>query len=68
MLNIWRFRSLTLLETSLIINVLACSNIWYVGSVLFVSKYYINKFQNSKVEMLSRNNMYLDISDKSRGG
>ena len=66
MLNLWKSRHLSLLEKSLVVNVLATSKIWYIGSV-FMSKYYISKFQrlifnfmwNSKSEPLARKTMYL---------
>ena len=65
-LNLWKFRHLSLLEKSLVVNVLATSKIWYIGSVLHMSKYYISKFQrlifncmwNSKSEPLARKTMY----------
>jgi hypothetical protein len=61
------------LEKSLVVNVLATSKIWYIGSVLHMSKYYISKFQrlifnfmwNSKSEPLARKTMY---KSKDLGG
>jgi hypothetical protein len=58
---------LSLLEKYIVVNVLASSKIWYIGSVLHMSKYYICKFQrlifnfvwNSKSEPLVRKTMYL---------
>ena len=66
MLNSWTSRHLSLLENYIVVNVLASSKIWYIGSVLYVSKQYICKFQslffnfvwNSKSEPLARRNMY----------
>ena len=66
-LNSWKTRKLSLLEKSLVINNLACSKLWYVGSCLYMSKFYVKKFQkcvfkflwNSKVEPLARNTVYL---------
>ena len=58
---------MSLLEKSIAVNVLASSKIWYIGSVLHMSKHYICKFQrlifnfvwNSKSEPLVRKTMYL---------
>ena len=44
-LNLWKSRHLSLLEKSIVVNVLASSKIWYIGSVLHMSKHYICKFQ-----------------------
>ena len=64
---------MSLLEKCIVVNVLALSKIWYIGSVLHMSKHYICKFQrlififvwNSKSEPLARNTMYLT---KNSGG
>ena len=64
----YKYRKLSLLEKAIIINVVACSKLWYVGTILPMSKFYINKFQramfsflwNSKSEPLNRNTLYLD--------
>ena len=66
-LNLWKSRHLSLLEKSIVVNVLASSKIWYIGSVLNMSKYYICKFQrlisnlvwNSKLEPFALKTMYL---------
>ena len=66
-------RRLSLYEKSIIVNTLACSKLWYVGTIVNMSKHYIDKFQKcifsflwkSKVEPLSRNTCYLD---KDQGG
>ena len=58
---------MSLLEKSIAVNVLASSKIWYIGSVLHMSKHYICKFQrlifnfvrNSKSEPLACKTMYL---------
>jgi hypothetical protein len=60
-LNLLKSRHLSLLEKSIVVNVLVTSKIWYIGSVLHTSKYYISKFQrlifnfmwNSKSEPLA---------------
>ena len=44
-LNLWKSRHLSLLEKSIAVNVLASSKIWYIGSVIHMSKHYICKFQ-----------------------
>jgi hypothetical protein len=44
-LNLWKSRHLSLLEKSIVVNVLATSKIWYIGSVLHMSNYYISKLQ-----------------------
>jgi hypothetical protein len=44
-LNLWKSRHLSLLEKAIVVNVLASSKIWYIGSVLHMSKQYICKFQ-----------------------
>ena len=70
-LNSWKNRRLSLLEKSIIINVIACSKLWYIGSVLHMSDNYINKFQklvfkflwNSGVEPLARKTVFLDKKD-----
>ncbi|CAC5382961.1 unnamed protein product [Mytilus coruscus] len=72
-LNNWKCRNLSLLEKSIIVNTLACAKIWYVGTVVHMSQFYIKKFQKcifsfiwkGKVEPLARNTLYLD---KSAGG
>ena len=72
-LNNWKHRRLSLLEKVMIVNTFACSKLWYVGTILNMSKFYINKFQrcifkfiwNDKVEPLARNTMYLQ---KHSGG
>jgi hypothetical protein len=45
-LNLWKSRHLSLLEKYIGVNVLALSKIWYIGSVLHVSKQYICKYFN----------------------
>ena len=74
-LNLWKSRHLSLLKKSIAVNVLASSKIWYmyIGSVLYMSKHYICKFQrlifnfvwNCKSEPLARKTMYLT---KNSGG
>jgi hypothetical protein len=72
-LNLWKSRHLSLLEKFIVVNVLTSSKIWYVGSVLHMSRYYICIFQrlifhfmwNSKSEALARKTMYLS---KDSGG
>jgi hypothetical protein len=46
-LDLWKSRHLSLLEKYIGVNVLASSRIWYIGSVLHVSKQYICKYFNS---------------------
>ena len=66
-------RKLSLLEKSIVISALACSRLWYVGSVLYMSDIYINRFQklifkflwNCNAEPLARKTLYLD---KQSGG
>ena len=72
-LNLWKCRHLSLLEKNIVVSVLGSSKIWYIGSVLHMSKHYICKFQrlifnfvwNSKSELLARKTMYLT---KNSGG
>jgi hypothetical protein len=63
-LNLWKSRHLSLLEKSIVVNVLAASNIWYIGSVLHMSKQYTCKFQRlifyfAWNSALARKTMYL---------
>ena len=44
-LNLWKSRHLSLLEKYIGVNVLVLSKICYIGSVLYVSKQYICKYQ-----------------------
>ena len=72
-LDEWKNRKLSLLERCIIINLVACSKIWYVGSVMYMSKYYVSRFQklvfkflwNIKSEPLARDTVYLS---KQLGG
>ena len=45
-LTLWTSRHLSLLEKYIGVNVLASSKIWYIGSVLYLSKQYICKYFN----------------------
>jgi len=70
-LNAWKLRKLSLVQKSMIINVLACSKLWYVGSVIQIPKHYLSLFQkslfsflwSSKSEHLARSTVYQNHID-----
>ncbi|MCG8049147.1 MAG: reverse transcriptase domain-containing protein [Candidatus Thiodiazotropha endolucinida] len=66
-LNFCKMRNIPFKGKSLIVNVLACSKLWYIGSILIPPAHYIKQFEkhifqfmwNNKVETLSRKSMKL---------
>lgn len=68
-LNICKTRNIPIKGKSLIINVLACSKLWYTGSVLIPPPFHVKQFNKmiyhflwkNKVEMLSRKSMELSF-------
>ena len=65
-LDLWKMRNLSLTQKSIIIKVLACSKIWYVGTIVTMPRHYLVLFQrtlfrflwNSKSEPLARSVAY----------
>lgn len=72
-LNIWKQRYLSFVEKSIVVKVLACSKLWYVGSVCILPDHYLKQFEKaifnflwpSKAEPLKRTVCY---NYKKNGG
>ena len=67
-LKAWKLsRNLSLLEKGMVINLMACSKLWYVGSVYTMSDHYVKLFEKEifsfiwpyGMEPISRNTLYL---------
>jgi hypothetical protein len=43
-LNLWKERHLSFIEKSNVVKILACSKIWYIGSVLILPEHYLKQF------------------------
>ncbi|KAK3094930.1 hypothetical protein FSP39_007966 [Pinctada imbricata] len=46
-LNLWQQRRLSLKEKSLVVNSLACSKIWYTGTLVQLPDYYVKQFERA---------------------
>lgn len=46
-INLWKMRHLTLKQKAIVLNMYACSKIWYVGAVLLMPKAYVRLFQKT---------------------
>ncbi|PJE77730.1 hypothetical protein CI610_03342 [invertebrate metagenome] len=65
-LDLWKLRNLSFTQKSIVIKVLACSKIWYIGTVVIMPRHYLELFQrilfrflwNSKSEPLARSVAY----------
>jgi len=65
-LRVWKGRKLSLIQKVMVVNVLACSKLWYVGTVVEMPNHYLKLFQktvfsflwSSKSEPLARSTVY----------
>lgn len=51
-LHIWKQRNLSFVEKSIVIKVLACAKLWYVGSVCILPNYYLKQFEREIFKFL----------------
>jgi hypothetical protein len=51
-LNLWKQRRLSFVEKSNVVKMIACSKIWYIGSVCILSQYYLQQFERTIFKFL----------------
>lgn len=51
-LNLWKQRHLSFVEKSIVVKVLACSKLWYVGSVYLLPDLYLKQFERAIFKFL----------------
>ena len=51
-LNLWKQRRLSFVEKSNVVKIIACSKIWYIGSVFILPQYYLKQFERTIFQFL----------------